>query len=99
VGMDMDRSDLLRKLVDVQYTRNDIDFSRGTFRVRGYVVEMFTASREEICIRVEFYCDDVDRISETNDLTCGVIKEREHVALFPASHFVALILTSSDTAD
>ncbi|MDE9944876.1 excinuclease ABC subunit UvrB [Staphylococcus pseudintermedius] len=88
VGMEMDRSELLRKLVDVQYTRNDIDFRRGTFRVRGDVVEIFPASREELCIRMEFFGDEVDRISEINYLTGEVLKEREHFALFPASHFV-----------
>lgn len=88
VGMEMDRSELLRKLVDVQYTRNDIDFRRGTFRVRGDVVEIFPASREELCIRVELFGDEVDRISEINYLTGEVLKEREHFALFPASHFV-----------
>ncbi|EHA6116116.1 excinuclease ABC subunit UvrB [Staphylococcus pseudintermedius] len=88
VGMEMDRSELLRKLVDVQYTRNDIDFRRGTFRVRGDVVEIFPASREELCIRVEFFGDEVDRISEINYLTGEVLKEREHFELFPASHFV-----------
>lgn len=88
VGMEMDRSDLLRKLVDVQYTRNDIDFKRGTFRVRGDVVEIFPASRDELCIRVEFFGDEIDRISEINYLTGEVLKEREHFALFPASHFV-----------
>ena len=88
VGMEMDRSELLRKLVDVQYTRNDIDFQRGTFRVRGDVVEIFPASREEMCIRVEFFGDEIDRIREVNYLTGEVIREREHFAIFPASHFV-----------
>ncbi|MDS3836486.1 excinuclease ABC subunit UvrB [Staphylococcus hominis] len=88
VGMEMDRSELLRKLVDVQYSRNDIDFQRGTFRVRGDVVEIFPASREEMCIRVEFFGDEVDRIREVNYLTGEVIREREHFAIFPASHFV-----------
>ncbi|HCZ5748221.1 TPA: excinuclease ABC subunit UvrB [Staphylococcus aureus] len=88
VGMEMDRSELLRKLVDVQYTRNDIDFQRGTFRVRGDVVEIFPASKEEICIRVEFFGDEIDRIREVNYLTGEVLKEREHFAIFPASHFV-----------
>ncbi|UEX89740.1 excinuclease ABC subunit UvrB [Staphylococcus ratti] len=88
VGMEMDRSDLLRKLVDVQYTRNDIDFKRGTFRVRGDVVEIFPASKDELCIRVEFFGDEIDRISEINYLTGEVLREREHFALFPASHFV-----------
>ncbi|UXU54570.1 excinuclease ABC subunit UvrB [Staphylococcus agnetis] len=88
VGMEMDRSELLRKLVDVQYTRNDIDFRRGTFRVRGDVVEIFPASRDELCIRVEFFGDEIDRVSEINYLTGEVLREREHFALFPASHFV-----------
>ncbi|MCC0965336.1 excinuclease ABC subunit UvrB [Staphylococcus aureus] len=88
VGMEMDRSELLRKLVDVQYTRNDIDFQRGTFRVRGDVVEIFPASKEELCIRVEFFGDEIDRIREVNYLTGEVLKEREHFAIFPASHFV-----------
>ncbi|MBY7664424.1 excinuclease ABC subunit UvrB [Staphylococcus agnetis] len=88
VGMEMDRSELLRKLVDVQYIRNDIDFKRGTFRVRGDVVEIFPASRDELCIRVEFFGDEIDRVSEINYLTGEVLREREHFALFPASHFV-----------
>ncbi|WP_381418517.1 excinuclease ABC subunit UvrB [Staphylococcus hyicus] len=88
VGMEMDRSELLRKLVDVQYTRNDIEFKRGTFRVRGDVVEIFPASRDELCIRVEFFGDEIDRVSEINYLTGEVLREREHFALFPASHFV-----------
>lgn len=88
VGMEMDRSELLRKLVDVQYTRNDIDFKRGTFRVRGDVVEIFPASREEMCIRVEFFGDEIDRIREVNYLTGEILRERDHFAIFPASHFV-----------
>ncbi|WP_210136869.1 excinuclease ABC subunit UvrB [Staphylococcus sp. GDH8C109P] len=88
VGMEMDRSELLKKLVDVQYIRNDIDFRRGTFRVRGDVVEIFPASREEMCIRVEFFGDEIDRIREVNYLTGEVLRERDHFAIFPASHFV-----------
>lgn len=88
VGMEMERTELLRKLVDVQYSRNDIDFQRGTFRVRGDVVEIFPASREEMCIRVEFFGDEIDRIREVNYLTGEVLREREHFAIFPASHFV-----------
>lgn len=88
VGMEMDRSELLKKLVGVQYTRNDIDFRRGTFRVRGDVVEIFPASREEMCIRVEFFGDEIDRIREVNYLTGEVLRERDHFAIFPASHFV-----------
>ncbi|WP_221210757.1 excinuclease ABC subunit UvrB [Anoxybacteroides voinovskiense] len=88
VGMEIERNELLRRLVDVQYARNDIDFQRGTFRVRGDVVEIFPASRDEHCIRVEFFGDEIDRIREVNALTGEVIGEREHVAIFPASHFV-----------
>ncbi|RIN76488.1 excinuclease ABC subunit UvrB [Staphylococcus simulans] len=87
-GMEMDRSQFLRALVDIQYSRNDIDFKRGTFRVRGDVVEVFPASRDEMCIRVEFFGDEIDRISEVNYLTGEVLREREHFSIFPASHFV-----------
>src|SRR5690606_35649841 len=88
VGMEIDRNHLLRRLVDIQYNRNDIDFQRGTFRVRGDVVEIFPASRDEHCIRVEFFGDEIDRIREVDALTGEIIGEREHVAIFPASHFV-----------
>ncbi|MGL4819936.1 MAG: excinuclease ABC subunit UvrB [Bacilli bacterium] len=88
VGMEKSRDELLRNLVDIQYNRNDIDFQRGTFRVRGDVVEIFPASRDENCIRVEFFGDEIDRIREVNTLTGEVIAAREHVAIFPASHFV-----------
>lgn len=88
VGMELDRNQLLRKLVDIQYARNDIDFKRGTFRVRGDVVDIFPASRDEQCVRVEFFGDEIDRIREINYLTGEVIHEREHFAIFPASHFV-----------
>lgn len=88
VGMEIDRNQLLRRLVDVQYQRNDIDFKRGTFRVRGDIVEVFPASKEEQCIRIEFFGDEIDRIREINYLTGEVINEREHFVLFPASHFV-----------
>ncbi|WP_409251971.1 excinuclease ABC subunit UvrB [Bacillus sp. SCS-153A] len=88
VGMEIERNQLLRKLVDVQYARNDIDFKRGTFRVRGDVVEIFPASRDEHCMRVEFFGDEIDRIREVDSLTGEIIGERDHVAIFPASHFV-----------
>lgn len=88
VGMEIERNELLRKLVDIQYERNDIDFQRGTFRVRGDVVEIFPASRDEHCIRVEFFGDEIDRIREVDALTGEIIGDREHVAIFPASHFV-----------
>ena len=84
----MERNQLLRKLVDIQYDRNDLNFIRGTFRVRGDVVEIFPASRDEHCIRVEFFGDEIDRIREVDALTGEILGEREHVAIFPASHFV-----------
>ncbi|MER1984478.1 MAG: excinuclease ABC subunit UvrB [Solibacillus sp.] len=88
VGMEMERNEMLRRLVDIQYERNDINFTRGTFRVRGDVVEIFPASRDEHCIRVEFFGDEIDRIREVDALTGEILAEREHVAIFPASHFV-----------
>ncbi|GEL04401.1 excinuclease ABC subunit UvrB [Rummeliibacillus sp. G93] len=87
-GMEIERNQLLRKLVDIQYERNDINFTRGTFRVRGDVVEIFPASRDEHCIRIEFFGDEVDRIREVDALTGEVLGDREHIAIFPASHFV-----------
>lgn len=87
-GMEIERNQLLRKLVDVQYERNDISFTRGTFRVRGDVVEIFPASRDEHCVRVEFFGDEIDRIREVDALTGEILAERDHVAIFPASHFV-----------
>ncbi|MEK4253323.1 excinuclease ABC subunit UvrB [Ureibacillus sp. FSL K6-2830] len=87
-GMEIERNQLLRRLVDVQYERNDVNFQRGTFRVRGDVVEIFPASRDEHCIRIEFFGDEVDRIREVDALTGEIIGERNHVAIYPASHFV-----------
>ncbi len=87
-GMEIERNQLLRKLVDIQYERNDINFTRGKFRVRGDVVEIFPASRDERCIRIEFFGDEVDRIREIDALTGEVLGDREHIAIFPASHFV-----------
>ncbi|WP_456270657.1 excinuclease ABC subunit UvrB [Bacillus sp. JZ39] len=86
--MEIERNELLRKLVDIQYARNDIDFQRGTFRVRGDVVEIFPASRDEHCIRVEFFGDEIERIREVGALTGEILGDRDHVAIFPASHFV-----------
>lgn len=88
VGMEISRDQLLRKLVDIQYDRNDIDFQRGRFRVRGDVVEIFPASRDEHCMRIEFFGDEIERIREVDALTGEIIGEREHVSIFPASHFV-----------
>ena len=87
-GMEIDRNQLLRRLVDIQYERNDLNFQRGTFRVRGDVVEIFPASRDEHCVRIELFGDEIDRIREVNALTGEIMAEREHVAIFPASHFV-----------
>lgn len=87
-GMEIERNQLLRKLVDIQYDRNDLNFIRGTFRVRGDVVEIFPASRDEHCLRIEFFGDEIDRIREVDALTGEVLGDREHVAIFPASHFV-----------
>lgn len=87
-GMELERNKLLRKLVDIQYDRNDINFTRGTFRVRGDVVEIFPASKDEHCLRVEFFGDEIDRITEVDSLTGEILGERNHVAIFPASHFV-----------
>src|SRR5690625_4903534 len=86
--MNIERNDLLGELVDIQYARNDLDFKRGTFRVRGDSVEIIPASREEHCIRIEFFGDEIDRIREVDALTGEIIGDREHVAIFPASHFV-----------
>ncbi|SEQ24481.1 excinuclease ABC subunit UvrB [Piscibacillus halophilus] len=88
VGMEKERDQVLRDLVDIQYARNDIDFQRGTFRVRGDSVEIIPASREEHCIRIEFFGDEIDRIREVDALTGEIVGDREHVAIFPASHFV-----------
>ena len=88
-GMLRDMKDILKKLVDIQYERNDIDFVRGTFRVRGDVLEVFPASSSEHAIRIEFFGDEIDRIAEIDVLTGKVIGFREHVAIFPASHYAA----------
>ncbi|WP_240374422.1 excinuclease ABC subunit UvrB [Bacillus piscicola] len=87
-GMEIERDAVLRELVDIQYERNDINFVRGTFRVRGDVVEIFPASRDEHCVRVEFFGDEIDRITEVDALTGEILGQRSHVAIFPASHFV-----------
>lgn len=87
-GMEKDRDDVIRKLIDIQYTRNDMDFHRGTFRVRGDVVEIFPANYGETAIRVEFFGDEVDRITEIDVLTGEIKSQLEHMAVFPASHYV-----------
>ncbi len=87
-GMEKDRDDVIRKLIDIQYTRNDMDFQRGTFRVRGDVVEIFPANFGETAFRVEFFGDEVDRITEIDVLTGEIKSQLEHIAIFPASHYV-----------
>ncbi|MCI8418707.1 MAG: excinuclease ABC subunit UvrB, partial [Lachnospiraceae bacterium] len=87
-GMQKDRDEVLRQLVDIQYDRNDMDFKRGTFRVRGDVLEIIPASEMDTAIRVEFFGDEIDRISEIDVLTGEIKGVREHVAIFPASHYV-----------
>jgi excinuclease ABC subunit B len=88
VGMERPRNAILHKLVDIQYQRNDLNFVRGTFRVRGDVIEIFPIANNERAIRVELFGDDIERITEIDVLTGEVIGERDHVAIFPASHFV-----------
>lgn len=86
--MEMGRDDILKALVDIQYIRNDINFVRGTFRVRGDVVEVFPASSNERVIRIELFGDEIDRITEVDALTGEIYGVRDHVFLFPASHYV-----------
>lgn len=86
-GMVKDRDEIMRKLIDIQYIRNDINFIRGTFRVRGDILEIFPAASSENTIRVEFFGDEIERIVETNYLTGEIIGLRNHVSIFPASHF------------
>lgn len=88
VGMEKPRNQILSRLVDIQYQRNDMNFVRGTFRVRGDVIEIFPASQDQHAIRVELFGDEVERITEIDVLTGELIGERDHVAIFPASHFV-----------
>lgn len=87
-GMEKGRDEILHRLVDIQYERNDINFTRGTFRVRGDVVEIFPISTSEQAIRIEFFGDEIERMTEIDVVTGEIIGEREHVAIFPASHYV-----------
>ncbi|CAM3144245.1 excinuclease ABC subunit UvrB [Leuconostoc rapi] len=88
VGNEYGRDQLMRDLIDVQFTRNDIDFHRGTFRVRGDVMEIFPASEDEMALRIEFFGDEIDRIREINSLTGETSSERDFVAIYPAKHFM-----------
>lgn len=87
-GMMKSRDDILRKLVDIQYMRNDINFVRGTFRVRGDVIEVFPAASSENAVRIELFGDEIDRITEVNALTGEIVGLRSHISIFPASHYV-----------
>ena len=87
-GMEKDRDEVLRSLIDMQYDRNDMDFHRGTFRVRGDVVEIIPAYASDVAIRVEFFGDEIDRITEVDVLTGEIRRELNHIALYPASHYV-----------
>ena len=87
-GMEKDRDDVIKALIDIQYDRNDMDFHRGTFRVRGDVLEIFPAEESEKAVRVEFFGDEIDRITQIDTLTGEILCELEHVAIFPASHYV-----------
>ena len=87
-GMQKDRDEVLRQLIDIQYDRNEMDFKRGTFRVRGDVVEILPANEAETAVRVEFFGDEIDRITRIDVLTGEIKGELEHVAIFPASHYV-----------
>ncbi len=87
-GMEKDMEDVIRKLIDIQYDRNEMDFKRSSFRVRGDVIEIFPAGSEEYAIRVEFFGDEIDRISQVDVLTGEVKNELNHIAIFPASHYV-----------
>ena len=95
VGMEKDRDEIIKKLIEIQYERNDIDFKRGTFRVRGDNLDIVPASSSTKGIRIEFFGDEIDRIREFDILTGNILGEREHVAIFPASHFAS----SSETIE
>ena len=86
-GMEIDRNDVMRRLVDIQYQRNEYDFARGTFRAKGDVLDIFPANWSDKALRVEFFGDEIDRISEVDVLTGEVLVDRTHVAIFPASHY------------
>ena len=87
-GMEKDRDDVIRGLIDMQYDRNEMDFHRGTFRVRGDVVEIIPAYESDVAVRVEFFGDEIDRITEVDVLTGEIKRELTHIALYPASHYV-----------
>ncbi|MBC8631634.1 excinuclease ABC subunit UvrB [[Eubacterium] tenue] len=87
-GMEKDRDDIIKRLIEIQYERNDVNFTRGTFRVRGDILEIFPANTDERAIRIEFFGDEIDRITEIDYLTGKIVGLRNHVVIFPASHYV-----------
>ncbi len=87
-GMEKDRDEVIKKLIEIQYERNDINFTRGTFRVRGDILEIFLASNDERAIRIEFFGDEIDRITEIDYVTGKIVGTRNHIVIFPASHYV-----------
>ncbi|GAA0866418.1 excinuclease ABC subunit UvrB [Paraclostridium tenue] len=87
-GMEKDRDDIIKRLIEIQYERNDVNFTRGTFRVRGDILEIFPANTDERAIRIEFFGDEIDRITEIDYLTGKIVGIRNHVVIFPASHYV-----------
>ena len=87
-GMQKDRTEIMRKLINMQYTRNEMDFKRGTFRAKGDILEIFPSNKEETAIRVEFWGDEIEKISEINPLTGKAVATREHVMVYPNSHYV-----------
>lgn len=87
-GMEKDRDEIIKRLIEIQYERNDVNFTRGTFRVRGDILEIFPASNDERAIRIEFFGDEIDRITEIDYVTGKIVGTRNHVVIFPASHYV-----------
>ena len=94
-GMEKPRNEVMKKLITMQYTRNELDFKRGTFRAKGDVLEIYPSNKEESAIRVEYWGDEIDKISEINPLTGKVIASRNHVMIYPNSHYV----TTKDKRD
>ena len=86
-GMQIERDEVIRRLVDIQYQRNEIDFARGTFRAKGDVLDIFPVNWSDKALRVEFFGDEIERITEVNPLTGEILLQRKHVAVFPASHY------------
>ena len=91
-GMKKERNEILKKLVNMQYTRNEIDFKRGTFRARGDIVEIYPSDQNETSVRIEFWGDEIETISEINPVNGKVVGKRNHIMIFPNSHYV----TTSD---